>query len=241
MPAPVPERRAALAAGEVTYRSSTNCRNGHKSPLRYTKTGKCLECMTGSRKRWRTKNPEKVVANARRYQAAHPEKVAAYKKTAAYRETQLKGSRKYYQENREACVERTKRWQAKNPDKVRLYQRKTAINNQEAQQRRRLRYIESDPARHKLQRVAIQNKHRARKRGNGGTATSAEISALKAKQKGRCAGCGKRRLLELDHITPLSKGGRHDSDNLQFLCRSCNASKSARDVIVWAQENGRLL
>lgn len=29
----------------------------------------------------------------------------------------------------------------------------------------------------------------------------------------------------LDHIKPLSKGGRHEVDNVQLLCRSCNAKK----------------
>lgn len=31
---------------------------------------------------------------------------------------------------------------------------------------------------------------------------------------------------ELDHIIPLSKGGRHSRDNTQLLCRACNAAKS---------------
>src|SRR5690606_17948328 len=31
---------------------------------------------------------------------------------------------------------------------------------------------------------------------------------------------------ELDHITPLSKGGKHSYDNVQLLCRLCNLIKS---------------
>ena len=31
---------------------------------------------------------------------------------------------------------------------------------------------------------------------------------------------------ELDHIMPLSKSGSHSIDNVQLLCRSCNAKKS---------------
>ena len=45
-----------------------------------------------------------------------------------------------------------------------------------------------------------------------------------------CACCGKkypnRIMLQVDHITPMNKGGKTKPDNLQILCRSCNAEKS---------------
>jgi len=41
----------------------------------------------------------------------------------------------------------------------------------------------------------------------------------------RCVMCGVTNDLTLDHIKPLSKGGTNDNDNLQILCRKCNASK----------------
>mgnify|MGYP000899374750 CR=1 FL=1 len=44
-----------------------------------------------------------------------------------------------------------------------------------------------------------------------------------------CAHCGKvfsnRRYLNVDHIIPLNKGGLSVPENLQILCRSCNAKK----------------
>ena len=55
----------------------------------------------------------------------------------------------------------------------------------------------------------------------------------KAKTKGgkyKCAHCGaeypNRIMLQVDHITPMNKGGKTTPDNLQILCRSCNAEKS---------------
>ncbi len=43
-----------------------------------------------------------------------------------------------------------------------------------------------------------------------------------------CLHCGSRRFLSLDHKIPWSKGGTHDQDNLQTLCRTCNSRKRTR-------------
>lgn len=43
-----------------------------------------------------------------------------------------------------------------------------------------------------------------------------------------CVWCGATDNLTLDHIVPLSKGGDNRIDNLQILCRSCNAKKGNR-------------
>lgn len=44
-----------------------------------------------------------------------------------------------------------------------------------------------------------------------------------------CARCGKssphKGLFQIDHIFPMSKGGKTTEDNLQLLCRSCNMKK----------------
>ena len=43
----------------------------------------------------------------------------------------------------------------------------------------------------------------------------------------RCRKCGRRSDdLEIDHIFPISKGGKSNYENLQTLCHSCNALKS---------------
>ena len=45
------------------------------------------------------------------------------------------------------------------------------------------------------------------------------------KYRHRCANCGATERLEIDHIIPLSRGGRHDEDNFQVLCKRCNLRK----------------
>ena len=40
-----------------------------------------------------------------------------------------------------------------------------------------------------------------------------------------CQNCGSQEFLELDHIIPLSKGGKEKEDNYQTLCKKCNVRK----------------
>lgn len=54
---------------------------------------------------------------------------------------------------------------------------------------------------------------------------------------GRCPKCGEpfseaetRRRLSIDHVLPLSQGGRHSPENIQVLCHSCNSSKNDKTV-----------
>lgn len=43
-----------------------------------------------------------------------------------------------------------------------------------------------------------------------------------------CLQCGSVEDLTVDHIVPLSRGGKSTPHNLQTLCRSCNAAKRDR-------------
>lgn len=50
--------------------------------------------------------------------------------------------------------------------------------------------------------------------------------SIYARDGRRCQKCGSTRNLEIDHIFPISKGGKSTPDNLQTLCRRCNTLKS---------------
>jgi 5-methylcytosine-specific restriction endonuclease McrA len=52
-----------------------------------------------------------------------------------------------------------------------------------------------------------------------------------------CTYCGRRprrgETMEIEHVIPLARGGRHSIGNLASACRACNRSKGPRLVIEW--------
>jgi 5-methylcytosine-specific restriction endonuclease McrA len=72
------------------------------------------------------------------------------------------------------------------------------------------------------------HEYRARGLNAEGSYTADEAAELFLRQGGLCAYCGSADDPTLDHKVPLSRGGSNSSDNLQWLCRSCNSSKKAR-------------
>ena len=145
----------------------------------------------------------------------------------AFRETTRKRARDWRLANQERYDANQKRYRQENREKLRKYAED---------------WIAKHPDRHQASREARNTRRRTRKKANGGHCTADDMIALRARHKGRCAGCGKKsRSLEIDHIQPISRGGTSDPANLQLLCSHCNRTKHAKDPIEWAQDNGRLL
>jgi 5-methylcytosine-specific restriction endonuclease McrA len=76
--------------------------------------------------------------------------------------------------------------------------------------------------------------YRARRKGAAGSFTLGEWEILKIQYDFSCAYCRRREpsvKLEKDHIIPLSKGGSNYIENIQPLCRTCNASKYCKIIV----------
>lgn len=57
-----------------------------------------------------------------------------------------------------------------------------------------------------------------------------------------CKVCGASTNLHIDHIIPLSKGGKTILSNLQVLCKKCNlqkGNKTMEQFIQWRKKNGK--
>ncbi len=55
-------------------------------------------------------------------------------------------------------------------------------------------------------------------------------AAVLVRDGGRCRRCRRSINLEMDHIVPVSKGGKTEETNLQVLCRRCNRAKCRKLV-----------
>jgi len=75
--------------------------------------------------------------------------------------------------------------------------------------------------------AAEMRKRRARRHGAGGWHTIEDVQRLYDGQGGRCFYCGKELdgKYDLDHKTPLSRGGTDWPENLCCACELCNSRK----------------
>lgn len=85
--------------------------------------------------------------------------------------------------------------------------------------------------RNRTHKNAMTRNRRAKIKNAEGSHTKVDIQDLLLAQDGKCAICAVDILagFHVDHIQPLSRGGRNDKPNLQLLCAPCNLSKWAHD------------
>lgn len=146
------------------------------------------------------------------------------------REKQRAYTRVHYQANKAIYLENAAEWGRLNPDKLnaakRKHRPKWAANNPEKLQANSLR---------RRDRLATGGQPRH------GQLSSDDIKAIVHRQRGRCAACGEKVKLTMDHIMPLALGGGGHRHNFQGLCRPCNSRKRAKHPIDFNRSRGLLL
>lgn len=210
-----------LVDGEENKRICKKCGGGD-----FYKDGKCKPCKRTYRKKrypltkerekettakWRSENKDRVYRTKREWQIKNKE--------SCYLSTRI-----WYQKNREKVIAQKSIYASKNSERIREYTRE-----------RRKKFPE-------LHRTRNRNRKALLKSAEGKLSVDIEKKLFDL-QKGKCV-CCRRKLgsnYHLDHIIPISKGGKNSDDNVQLLRAECNLKKRAKDPVDYMQEKGFLL
>ena len=140
----------------------------------------------------------------------------------------------------EHYLERERRWSANNKEKRKQYVAKFRSRNEERQKawtqnwraankKHIAAYQREWLQAHPEQTRQYQRDRKAWKHSSLGKITTQEWLAICAKYNNQCLRCGDDKIT-MDHVVPLSVGGRHSKENVQPLCMSCNASKGKKTI-----------
>ncbi len=145
---------------------------------------------------------------SRAYRKAHPEECRAYSKTyqKAHLEARRARARARHKAHPEAHHAWGRAWRKAHPEVVAAHDRA---------------YREAHPGAVRIK----EQRRQARKRGLPNTLTAAEWAAIQAAFKHKCAYCGRKIKLTIDHVLSLKMGGGTVAFNTLPACQSCNSIK----------------
>jgi len=139
-------------------------------------------------------------------------------------------SKNYYAANREKMLELTRLWRINNREAVNAKAREWNMANRE-------RYNANMKAwrANNKDKVAQANRNTKalRRKAERCVVTAKDWSRLIDRHRGCCAYCGVKEKLTVEHVVPISRGGRHSIGNLLPVCMTCNVTKNSRLLIEW--------
>lgn len=171
-------------------------------------------------------NRAKIAAQERVRRVKNRERIADQRRTryAANREERRAQRRQYYTDHRETIIADVHRYRLKNPDKVRESSRRYYAANRDAVKAMNKRWIEAN---REVRREHGRRRAAWQKAGIAAPFTLEQLQQKWAYWDDRCWMCGEP-ATTIDHVKPLSKGGRDVLANLRPACRKCNCSKGSK-------------
>ncbi len=214
----------------------------------------CKSCNALKAKLDRKNNPEKFRLRSKEYRESHKEQMLIWKeknknKMKEYfiqygidnkeeRNAKAK-ARRDTPENKAKAKEYGKKYWQKHKDKLHKQNRQRDLDNPERTKAYKKKYKKSDKG--KISGANCGHKRRFIKMAtaNGSIPIAIQYPHTKAlrdmltTQKDKCVMCNceishEEGNIHLDHIIPLSKGGTHTIDNVQWLCANCNMNKGSK-------------
>jgi 5-methylcytosine-specific restriction endonuclease McrA len=157
------------------------------------------------------------------------------------REKILQGKKDYYNKvkNKQEWQDKEKAKRILNKENKKQYDIKYHEKNKELKIKKSIKWNKENK---KKRAVIIFNYDSKRRAQIKSGCTSKELLEWKNKQTKICYWCNKICIdnFHIDHYMPLSKGGKHELNNLVISCPSCNLSKNAKSPLEFANKIGRL-
>ncbi len=147
-------------------------------------------------------------------------------KTCYTKDSVERAKRKGYRTTPKVRQEVSKRYYLNNKDLLIEKQRTYRDTNREALNAKRREKYAEDPTTVKR----YVHKRRTLKANCEGEFTDLQWKVLLSLCGSKCLRCNSDRDITVDHIIPLSLGGSNSIQNIQPLCRSCNAWKHIKII-----------
>ena len=132
-----------------------------------------------------------------------------------------------------------KEYNTKNRDYRLRAARNRYYANRESHLKECAEWVRKNPEKSRAIKKSYKYRRRAKeKQGVSGK----ELNNWESEQIKACYWCGVKcpNNYHVDHYYPLTKGGKHELDNLVIACPSCNMTKSNKDPYEYANQVGRL-
>ena len=126
-----------------------------------------------------------------------------------------------------AQKKRYEKWMKENPKRSKEIKKKYADNNKEKIAKKKSKYYKNNPDKW---RIYTAKRRAIVKEAETNYISDKEISTLYASP---CFYCGETERITMEHLIPLSRGGRHSIGNLAPMCESCNKSKNDKLLVEW--------
>lgn len=228
-------RKDARAAGETRYFTGKSCVRGHVDK-RMVSSGVCCTCLSENKKKYRAENPHLHKEYMIRWHAENAEKELQYRidnaekisiRVKQWREANAdrhaENAKNWRINNKSRSDQNRREWRRKNPDRAAMLAKRWRMNNP------------------KKQRIIMFNRN-CITRGLRHIVKHGAIERLFMLQNGKCTYCktSVSEVFDIDHITPVSRGGDNNEHNLQLLCPSCNRSKRDKtheEYVRWREQN----
>ncbi len=166
---------------------------------------------------------EQELKRMREWKLKNPEKVKAHN-GARDKEEMRRDSKSAYDANPKKFREKSRKWRTKNKEKAIAAHKRWTLENPEKYKSSMARYQKANRLRYNL--------HEAKRRAMISSGEVVDPKEVIARCGMICGICLKKiktkKEISWDHIVPLSKGGLHETSNIQPSHLICNIMKGAK-------------